>query len=526
MIDIPSAPDHAYICTANVQTYAVKATTKVLKTPTKEQVRKKGQVWTPEWVADAMSLYVLQSKPATIHEPSVGAGAFVRAIARVGKRIGHLPAIAGTELHPEHLDGLLDEPELADLNIKVQCGDFLDPENSEPISGIVANPPYIRHQLFDEGQKRALQRIAETTTGKQIDRRTGYHVFFLLRAFQRMTDNARLAFILPADTFEGLASSTVVGALARHGCIDGIATFAPGASPFPGVDTNPVIILLRKGGSTDQIAWAHIKRAGTDALECWVRDNMPTRDDSEILALHRTVEEGLETGLSRAPRKAVEEETVALSDIADVVRGIATGANEYFLMTRAQIESNGVPKSVLRRCVRRTRDVAGEALTDTDLDKLEADGAPIWLLYLGGPAADPAIGPYLAEGVRQGVPERPLVSTRNPWYRMEQRETPQILFAYLGRGNIRFIRNYTDALALNGFLCLHPHDPKQADAIANMLNDPLVKREIRYAAKSYGDGAVKIEPNALRDLRLPVGLLKRYGVNPVVPIALTLFKIA
>jgi hypothetical protein len=40
-----------------------------------------------------------------------------------------------------------------------------------------------------------------------------------------------------------------------------------------------------------------------------------------------------------------------------------------------------------------------------------------------------------------GLPKRPLISTRRPWFKMEQREVPPILFAYLGRRNTRFILN-------------------------------------------------------------------------------------
>ena len=52
----------------------------------REALRRKGQFWTPDWVADFMAAYVLQDKPDRILDPAVGEGAFFRAIRRHAQR--------------------------------------------------------------------------------------------------------------------------------------------------------------------------------------------------------------------------------------------------------------------------------------------------------------------------------------------------------------------------------------------------------------------------------------------------------
>lgn len=42
----------------------------------RELLRKKGQFWTPDWVAEAMVEYVFTNKGGKLFDPAVGAGAF------------------------------------------------------------------------------------------------------------------------------------------------------------------------------------------------------------------------------------------------------------------------------------------------------------------------------------------------------------------------------------------------------------------------------------------------------------------
>jgi adenine-specific DNA-methyltransferase len=47
--------------------------------PQREALRRRGQFWTPAWVAEAMTAYVLRGGSEHIFDPAVGEGAFFRA---------------------------------------------------------------------------------------------------------------------------------------------------------------------------------------------------------------------------------------------------------------------------------------------------------------------------------------------------------------------------------------------------------------------------------------------------------------
>ncbi len=67
-----------------------------------------------------------------------------------------------------------------------------------------------------------------------------YYVYFLLRALQMLTEGGRLAFIMPADTCEGIFSTALWKWITANYYLEAVITFDPDATPFPKVDTNPV----------------------------------------------------------------------------------------------------------------------------------------------------------------------------------------------------------------------------------------------------------------------------------------------
>ncbi|MCL5284037.1 MAG: SAM-dependent methyltransferase, partial [Armatimonadetes bacterium] len=100
---------------------------------------------------------------------------------------------------------------------------------------------------------------------------------------------------------------------------------------------------------------------------------------------------------------------------------------------------------------------------------------------------------YLIKGEAQGLHDKRLIRTRNPWYRMETRDIPPILFAYHGRRNTRFIRNYAGVVPLTCFLCVYPRnsDPHFVEGLWKVLPCPQTIANLRQVGKSYGGDASK-----------------------------------
>jgi len=482
----------------------------------REALREKGQFWTPDWVAEAMVGYVLSGGAQSIFDPAVGAGAFFRAAKIVGRELGQIPKMLGTEIDPHALrqakENGLTEADLAFVELR----DFVLNPPSGYFEAIVANPPYIRHHRLRPELKAKLRALAVRLIGRPLDGRAGLHVYFLLRALQLLAPGGRLAFIMPADTCEGVFAPVLWEWIARRYRLEAVITFDPEASPFPDVDTNPLIFMIQRAEPTEEFLWARCLREG-ETLKQWVLSGFASRS-ADLIVYRRTLTEGLRTGLSRRPREA----TVAgpcLGDFATVLRGIATGANDFFFLTREQAKALGIPAEFLVPAIGRTRDVPGNYIDDELLKTLDQRGRPTLLFCPDGRPLDyfpEAVRRYLEEGVRRGLPRKPLLSTRHPWYKMETRKPPPILFAYLGRRNSRFVRNLAKAVPLTGFLCVYPHqeDEHFIETLWSVLSHPTTVSNLSSVGKSYGSGCIKVEPRALEKLPLPEDVVEKFQLMP------------
>lgn len=450
-------------------------------------------------------------------DPAVGAGAFFIAAKSVGSRRGRKIELGGTEIDPasqqQALQAGLSSEDLRCIEIR----DFVMQPPQRRFDAVVANPPYIRHHRLTSETKSFLRNFGASLIGKQLDGRAGYHVYFFLRALQKLSEGGRLAFIMPADVCEGVFANVLWRWILANYCLDAVITFASEATPFPAVDTNPIVFMLRNDKPKEEFVWGKCLQPDTPALEHWVTSNFKRGEPEIIHACSRSITEGLATGLSRPPSNHVHSGPV-LGDFVRVLRGIATGANEFFFFTQERASELNIPVQWLIPAVGRTRDVEGDVLTPDMIRKLQANGRPTRLLSLDSTpweALPKSLRQYIRHGENLGLHKRTLIASRNPWYKMEVRKAPPFLFAYLGRRNARFIRNLAGVVPLTGFLCLYSirSDPDFVDKLWNVLRDPETIANLPSVGKSYGAGAIKVEPRALERLPLPTSALKKWGLE-------------
>jgi hypothetical protein len=481
--------------------------------PEREALRETGQFWTPPWLAKAMAAWVVTNHPDVIFDPAVGPGTFFAAARAVGFK-GHFD---GFELHEEAFkDGWRLGLNSAEFE-RVIIGDFIGSRISRNFPAIISNPPYIRHHRLGEAKKAELRQLAEATLGFALDGRIGLHLYFLLKCLGHLSPGGKLAFILPADVCEGVSSAAVWNRMCGQYCLEAVLTFEESAAPFPKVDTNAMVFLMSGTTPRTHFRWLNVRERDTFSItETLAKSSNGYSGGDAVICYERELSEALQTGLSRPPR-APESRGVPLLHFARVVRGIATGANEFFFLTLDQVEAFGLDARFFVRAVGRTRDCRDDVLRLSRLAELEREGRPTWLMNLGNVATanlPPTMRAYLDLGEQQKFNKRALIQSRRPWYKMEQRTPPPILFAYLGRRDCRFILNEASVVPLTGFLCVYPWDSgsKAVKTLWRALNHPTAIRNLLYSGKSYGGGAVKVEPRQLETLEIPDSVLHEVGL--------------
>lgn len=342
------------------------------------------------------------------------------------------------------------------------------------------------------------------------------HVYFLIRALQTLAPEGRLAYIVSADICEGVFAHALWQWICSQYRLDAVIAFASEATPFPDVDTNALVFLIRNARPASNFDW--VKCLDRDSRDLMALLSGRQQKNFKGIQVHRRLlSEALSTGLSRPPSDDAKQQ-YTLGDFASVMRGIVTGDNNFFFMTSARAKELGIPDILLVKAVGRMRDVHGEYFDPEDVSRLEDKGRPTRLLNVNGLRFDQLpvrVQMYLEDGEKRGLPNKTLIKTRKPWYRMEIRKIPPILFAYLSRRSARFIRNRADVVPLTCLLCVYPKhsSPEFIEHLWNVLSNPETISNLKKVGKSYGGDAIKVEPRALERLPLPDTLVRAEGLD-------------
>lgn len=346
---------------------------------------------------------------------ATGNGAFYDALKATypDKRISYY----GTDIDPEVLKS---ESYKDQSNCKVEIKDFILESHCEKYHSIVANPPYVRHHRITKELKQKFAEMGDEILGFRLDGRAGLHIFFLLKALQLLEKNGKLAFIMPADTCEGIFANKLWEWILKRFRLEALITFTPEATPFPNVDTNAVVLLIKNIEPQKEFLWVRSTEAYSEDLKSFVKTGLKIQDYKTLQIVNRELEEGIKTGISREQSNTIFKYT--LKDFAIILRGIATGANEFFTLTKSQIDELGISDKYVKRVVGRTGDVNGSLVTHEDLTKLDKSGRPTFLISLESEKLEDlpkSLKSYIAFGEQQDYHKRALIKTRNPWYKME-----------------------------------------------------------------------------------------------------------
>lgn len=472
----------------------------------REILRNKGQFWTPNWIAEPLVAYA-SANTDLIFDPATGKGAFFDALLKLNK---NKILFYGIDTDDE----VLADEIYNNRWCFVENRNFITNPPQRKFRSIVANPPYIRHHRIDGKSKAFLRQLCASITGFFIDGRAGYHIYFLIQALNLLEPGGKLAFIMPADTCEGTFAKKLWAWISEKFRIEAVITFTENATPFPNVDTNPIVFLIQNAKPSHDLLWVKVKKAYSPDLLHFVSSGFKVQKFETLFVTKRKLEEAIKTGLSR-PQQGKDGFKVHLYDFARVMRGIATGSNEFFFLNRQRVEELCIPKEFFKRAIGRTKDVKDNILTTDHIEKLEKQSRPTYLLSINGDIVSEPVSAYLKVGEKMGLPERPLIKQRKPWYKMEKRDIPPILFAYLGRRNIRFIKNEAGALPLTGFLCVYPlhSDEEYVNNLWQALNHPDTLKNLPLVGKSYGSGAIKVEPKNLGKLPIPEHIVRRFDLK-------------
>jgi len=368
---------------------------------------------------------------------------------------------------------------------------------------IICNPPYVRHHHLGVDDKRRLREASSRSSAVELNALAGLYCHFISLAHAWMAEDALALWLIPSEFMDVNYGTPLKEYLLNRVTLLGIHRFDPEAVQFDDALVSSAVVSFR---------------------------NRPPEPDHAVefsfggSLLKPTTTKTLLRGVLRADMKwsglvfasARRGNGSTLSDLFAIKRGIATGANDFFILPERKVQELGLPTLFTRpilpsprhlRTDRIESDSAGNPLLDNRLFLLSCQ-VPERLVQ----EKYPPLWHYLQTGIAKGVAGRYLCQHRSPWYSQEERDPARLLCTYMGRtgrdkGAFRFILNHSRAIAANVYLMLYPKAP-----LARLLQEEptllgLVWEALRLipaealtrVGRVYGGGLHKLEPNELAE---------------------------
>mgnify|MGYP000309578423 CR=1 FL=1 len=443
-----------------------------------------GQVFTPPAVAGPMTAWAVAQRPRRILDPCLGRGIFVQCVAELRHR-GIVPRdaeVQAYELDPRMvLAYRAGAARRGDLRVRVTQGDFLRSRPAGRFDAAICNPPYVRHHEHDVEE--TLFRRFDRLVGARLSRLTNTYGLFLLRIWSLLAEGGRAAIITPAEWLNADFGCAIKRYLLAQNAIDGILQFDHATGVFDGVLTTAAITLLRRGRGDDEPVRLRGVRSAAE-LE---------RFDGGLAYAPSQLDPSAKWSPLFERRLRRNGRVVALGDVARCVRGIATGANRYFVLKPSELAVTGIDRADVTPCISKAAQVVAPRLTAADMRRLIAADERVLLLTPREPLR-PAVRQYLALGRRLGVHRRYLPRHRPRWYQPERREPAPIWVNVFARGAFRFVRNEAGVLHLTAFHAIYPRAGVDSDGLHAALCDVRTQAELQREMRIYGGGLRKLEP--------------------------------
>jgi len=455
----------------------------------------------PELASDIVKVAInhLDDNSVRFGDPAIGTGVFFSALLN---NLETKTLENGIGIEVDIPRAMNTQKKWNNKGLQVIDGDYLHLDELPKRNLIIANPPYIRYQNLCNEYSTELRQRASVILNDKISGYSGLYVYFILLSHNWIEENGISAWLIPSEFMENNFGYAIRKYLTNKVQLLQLHRFDDDKVQFENAFVSSTVVIFKNTKPNDSIS---IKLSKGNSLSSPVTEYSCTT-----------------TQLSNASKWSVplreevhNENKLILNDIFNIKRGIATGANSYFIMEESIAKERGIPPICLKHIIPKANSV------DTNIIEASSDGTPLLNKTFVVFDSDieeqellsnyPDIKEYLDTADELELKSRTLIRRRNPWYKQEQRLPAPFLCTYMGRGSdtkspIRFVKNNSKAISTNSFIMLYPKPElmnfiKQSKENAQRVFDLLLDIEqntIASSFRTYSGGLKKVEPSDLK----------------------------
>jgi len=469
-----------------------------------------GQWFTAAPIADlALAALAPIAPGARVIDPTCGDGAFLAAAAAAGLR-----AVTGVEIDREAAA----QARARVPGATIVDGDALAPGLVERLGMFdvaIGNPPWVRAGRIDPAIKRARADVLgadwpelDTSLIDAIARHADLAATCLLRALRLVRPGGRVALVLSTALLDADGAAALWTAVERIARVRALIT-APAERWFPDAAVNPMLVVAERHAgpavaSTPRLLRLRVpthlaaQASGLDEIATLADERRARTDERRPAGIPAPAASRGPAAAStwgpalRAPaawfawRAAAGDAVVPLRELAEVRRGLTTGANHVFYLRRDEAKRHRLERRHLAPVVRSPFNGSPAPIA------IAPDESPLVAISLP-PDLQLAKVPRIAAWLRDHEQEALATSAarRDPWWSLPLH--PARLFLAKAYGP-RFVQRLADVpmLADQRVYALHPCDGVDLVALAAVLNSlPTALALESLGRGSMGYGAVE-----------------------------------
>jgi adenine-specific DNA methylase len=471
-----------------------------------------GVFYTPTKVSRILCDWAIRASSEKILEPSFGGCGFLEASADRLKKLGVLrpnQQLFGCDIDWTAFQHLTEKIGPATITERFILSDFLqlDPSSfdTKEFEVIIGNPPYVSHHNMDEGQKRNAYRAIEAG-GFVISAKASLWAYFLLHSLQFLKAGGRMAWVLPSSflyadyaneirrIFPSLFSRTLVASLGER------------IFESEGTDEHTALLLCEgylQGPATAglELCFAESTSKLETDLKCWQAGHSAanTFDGKYSLSIMSPEVAATYNALANLPS------VVKFGEIANVLIGIVTGDNKYFVIDADEAKKHHLTKASLRNILAKFNMAPGLILNEADILRAKKDKARCLLVDTSGMRkTSRTLRQYLAQYPEDKKQANKTFAKRGLWHQPHYGEIPDAFFPYMHHTGPRLVLNEANVTSTNTihrvFFEGIPRYKKRLVSISLLTTFSQISAEIE--GRCYGSGVLKHEPSEVKRILL------------------------
>lgn len=470
-------------------------------------------------------------------DPAFGTGSFYSALLQVFPS-SQIETATGYEIDPYYALEALSLWRNTSLQLNI-C-DFTQatpPLNEdEKANLLICNPPYVRHHHLSRSDKIRLQNQSLRLAGVKLNQLASLYCHFLCIASTWMAEEGISGWLIPSGFMDVNYGEQIKEYLLNSTTLLRVHRFYPNDVQFDDALVSSAVVWFKKAlppsNYTVEFTYGGSLKAPQQRTLISSEILQKTPKWTTIISKSKNVISHAAKNLNNTVQHYIPQynssnlKQFQLKDLFTVKRGIATGANDFFILTPEQIDTHQIPTQFLKPILPSPRYLT--------VDEIQADntGNPLlkqqlFLLDCNLPLSEvqtnyPTLYKYLQTGIDSGISSRYLCKHRNLWYSQENRSPAPYLCTYMGRVDtsrgkpFRFILNHSNAIVSNVYLMLYPkpilkealmHQPSLLKEIWLTLNH-IDSEALISSGRVYGGGLHKLEPKELGNAIINLPFLK------------------